>query len=46
MNSDLQMNASERIAEWLVSVGVEQVFGVTGGGAMFLNQALGGHPGL
>ena len=46
MNSHLQMNASERIAEWLVSVGVEQVFGVTGGGAMFLNQALGGHPGL
>jgi acetolactate synthase-1/2/3 large subunit len=41
-----QWNASERIAEWLVSVGVEQVFGVTGGGAMFLNQALGVHPGL
>lgn len=42
----MQMNASERIADWLVSAGVEQVFGVTGGGAMFLNQALGGHPGL
>ena len=34
---------SERIADWLVDQGVEQVFTVTGGGAMFLNQALGGH---
>lgn len=34
---------SEQIADWLVSQGVEQVFTVTGGGAMFLNQALGGH---
>jgi acetolactate synthase-1/2/3 large subunit len=46
MSPDLQKNASERIADWLVAVGVEQVFGVTGGGAMFLNQALCGHPGL
>ncbi len=37
---------SEQIADWLVRQGVEQVFTVTGGGAMFLNQALGGHPGL
>ncbi len=37
---------SEQIADWLVSQGVEQVFSVTGGGAMFLNQALGGHPKL
>ena len=34
---------SEQIADWLVGQGVEQVFTVTGGGAMFLNQALGGH---
>jgi acetolactate synthase-1/2/3 large subunit len=37
---------SEQIADWLVRQGVEQVFSVTGGGAMFLNQALGGHPKL
>jgi acetolactate synthase-1/2/3 large subunit len=37
---------SEQIADWLVRQGVEQVFTVTGGGAMFLNQALGGHEGL
>lgn len=36
-------NISERIADWLVQRGIEQVFSVTGGGAMFLNQALGGH---
>lgn len=34
---------AEQIADWLASQGVEQVFTVTGGGAMFLNQALGGH---
>ncbi len=34
---------SQQIAQWLVQQGVEQVFTVTGGGAMFLNQALGGH---
>lgn len=34
---------SEQIADWLVDQGIEQVFAVTGGGAMFLNQALGGH---
>lgn len=37
---------AEQIADWLVLQGIEQVFTVTGGGAMFLNQALGGHPGL
>ncbi len=37
---------SEQIADWLVRHGVEQVFTVTGGGAMFINQALGAHPGL
>ncbi len=37
---------SEQIADWLVAQGIEQVFAVTGGGAMFLNQALASHPGL
>jgi len=37
---------SDLIAGWLVRQGIEQVFAVTGGGAMFLNQALGSHPGL
>ena len=37
---------SEQISDWLVRHGVEQVFTVTGGGAMFLNQALGGHDAL
>lgn len=36
-------NISESIADWLVQNGIEQVFTVTGGGAMFLNQALGAH---
>lgn len=34
---------SEQIADWLVRQGVRQVFTVTGGGAMFLNQGLGSH---
>ena len=34
---------TDRIADWLVAHGIEQVFTVTGGGAMFLNQSLGGH---
>jgi acetolactate synthase-1/2/3 large subunit len=37
---------AEQIADWLVRRGIEQVFSVTGGGSMFLNQALGSHPGL
>jgi acetolactate synthase-1/2/3 large subunit len=37
---------AEQIADWLVRQGIEQVFTVTGGGSMFLNQALGGHLGL
>lgn len=40
------MNVSDQIASWLVQQGVEQVFTVTGGGSMFLNQALGSHPKL
>lgn len=40
------MQLSERIADWLAEQGIEQVFTVTGGGAMYLNQALGSHPRL
>lgn len=40
------LNASQQIADWLVRHGIEQVFAVTGGGSMFLNHALGSHPGL
>ncbi len=40
------MNLSERIADWLADHGIEQVFTVTGGGAMYLNQALASHPRL
>lgn len=40
------MRLSERIADWLADQGIEQVFTVTGGGAMYLNQALGSHPRL
>lgn len=37
---------AEQMADWLVRQHLEQVYTVTGGGAMFLNQALCGHPGL
>jgi acetolactate synthase-1/2/3 large subunit len=37
---------AEQIADWLVAQGIEQVFTVTGGGSMFLNQALGANPSL
>lgn len=37
------MRIAEQIAQWLAEHGVEQAFSVTGGGAMFLNQAIGGH---
>lgn len=40
------MKVSERIADWLADHGIEQVFTVTGGGAMYLNQALASHPRL
>jgi len=40
------MNVSQQIADWLAEQGIEQVFCVTGGGAMFLNHALGTHPRL
>ncbi|NHC07260.1 thiamine pyrophosphate-binding protein [Azonexus fungiphilus] len=37
-------NVSEQIADWLADQGVTENFTVTGGGAMFLNQAFGSHP--
>ncbi|WP_374435388.1 thiamine pyrophosphate-binding protein [Inhella sp.] len=40
------LNASQRVAGWLAAQGLEQVFAVTGGGAMFLNHALATEPGL
>jgi acetolactate synthase-1/2/3 large subunit len=40
------MNVSDQIADWLVKQGIDQVFTVTGGGSMFLNQSLGSHPKL
>ncbi len=39
----MKMRIAEQIANWLVAQGIEQVFTVTGGGAMFLNHALGAH---
>lgn len=39
-------HAAQRVADWLAAQGVRQVFGVTGGGAMFLNHALACHPDL
>lgn len=40
------LTVAQQIANWLVEQGIEQVFSVTGGGAMFLNHALGTHPRL
>lgn len=37
---------AEQIADWLVAQDVKHVFTVTGGGAMFLNQGICGHPGI
>ena len=39
----MMKRVSDQIADWLVKQGVDQVFTVTGGGAMFLNHALGDH---
>lgn len=37
---------SDWVADRLVEAGIEQVFMITGGGAMHLNQSLGSHPDL
>jgi acetolactate synthase-1/2/3 large subunit len=42
----MKKSVAQHMADFLVDAGIEQVFAVTGGGAMFLNQALGRHPGL
>lgn len=42
----MKIKLSNYIAQWLVGEGIEQVFMVTGGGAMHLNDALGHEPGL
>ena len=42
----MKMKASEYIADFLVSHGVTDVFTVTGGGAMHLNDAIGHNKGL
>lgn len=42
----MKMKVSEYIADFLVRKGIEDVFLVTGGGAMHLNDAIGHHPGL
>ena len=46
MNGAQKPTVSMQVADWLADQGVEQVFAVTGGGAMFLNQALGTNPRL
>ena len=40
------MNVAEQVAGWLCSQGIDRVFSVTGGGAMFLNQAFGSRAGI
>lgn len=42
----MKIKVSDYIAQKLVESGIRQVFTVTGGGAMHLNDALGHHPGL
>ena len=42
----MRIKVSNYIAQRLVEEGITQVFTVTGGGAMHLNDALGHHPGL
>jgi len=40
------MRVSDYISQKLVDLGVGHVFMITGGGAMFLNDAIGTHPGI
>ena len=42
----MKIKVSNYIAQKLVEAGISQVFTVTGGGAMHLNDALGHQPGL
>ena len=43
---DMKQKVSDYIADRLAQEGISQVFTVTGGGAMHLNDSLGHHPGL
>lgn len=42
----MKQKVSDYIADRLAQEGISQVFTVTGGGAMHLNDSLGHHPGL
>ena len=42
----MKQKVSDYIADRLAQEGIRQVFTVTGGGAMHLNDSLGHHPGL
>jgi acetolactate synthase-1/2/3 large subunit len=46
MDSMPEMKLSDWLADWLADHGIEQVFMLTGGGAMHLNHSLGTHPRL
>jgi acetolactate synthase-1/2/3 large subunit len=41
-----EMKLSDWLAQWLADHGIEQVFMLTGGGAMHLNHSMGTHPRL
>ena len=42
----MKIRVSDYIAKRVVELGIERAFSVTGGGAMFLNDALGHREGL
>ena len=42
----MKIKVAKYIADFLVKQGVKDIFTVTGGGAMHLNDALGHHPDL
>ncbi|MEA3641489.1 MAG: thiamine pyrophosphate-binding protein [Lamprobacter sp.] len=42
----MTMKLSDYVAQKVVELGIHQVFMITGGGAMHLNQSLGNHPSL
>lgn len=45
-NPDNQIKLSDWLASWLAANGIEQIFMLTGGGAMHLNHSMGTHPDL